>query len=42
MYNRNIFTDSKPSRWETLADYTLSLAIALALTMAALAFFDIL
>jgi hypothetical protein len=42
MYNRNIFTDSKPSRLESALDYMLALAIALALTMASLAFFDIL
>lgn len=39
-FNRTIFT--KPSRWEILADYALGLAIAVSLTMAALAYFDIL
>lgn len=40
-FNRHIFT-SKPSRWEILADYALALIIALSLTMAALAYFDVL
>lgn len=39
-FNRTIFT--KPSRWEILLDYALGLAIAVSLTMAALAYFDIL
>jgi len=42
MYNRNIFTDIKPSRLENALDYMLALAIGLELTIAALAFFDIL
>ena len=40
-FNRHIFT-TKPSRWETLADYALALVIAFSLTMAALAYFDVL
>ena len=39
-FNRTIFT--KPSRWEVLADYALAIVIALSLTMAALAYFDVL
>ena len=41
-FNRNIFTDIKPSKWETVLDYVLALVIAFALTMAALAYFDVL
>lgn len=40
-FNRQIFA-TKPSRWEILLDYALGLAIAVSLTMAALAYFDIL
>ncbi len=40
-FTRNIFTD-KPSRWETIADYALAIALALCLTMGALAYFDVL
>ena len=39
-FNRTIFT--KPSRLEVLADYALALVLAFSLTMAALAYFDIL
>jgi hypothetical protein len=38
-FNRNIFTDSKPSH---LLDYILAVAIGLCLAMAALAWFDVL
>ena len=41
-FNRHIFTTAKPSRLEVIADYTLGLVIAVCLTMAALAYFDIL
>lgn len=41
-FNRNIFTDVKPSKWETVADYALAIVIAGCLTMAALAYFDVL
>lgn len=40
-FNRHIFT-TKPSRWETLADYALALVIALSITMGLLCYFDIL
>ena len=40
-FNRQIFT-TKPSRLEVLLDYALGLVIALSLTMAALAYFDVL
>lgn len=39
-FNRTIFT--KPSRLDVLLDYALGLVIAVSLTMAALAYFDIL
>lgn len=39
-FNRTIFTKRSP--WETLADYALAVLIGLCLTMAALAYFDIL
>lgn len=42
MINRNIFTDTKPSTWETIADYALAIAIAGCLTMLALSYFDVL
>lgn len=35
-FDRNIFTDAKPSRWETFLDYALAIAIALSLCMALL------
>lgn len=41
-FNRNIFTDSKPSKWESLADYALAIVLGLCLTMGALAYFDVL
>ena len=41
-FNRFIFTDSKPSKWETLLDYALAIALGLCLAMGALAYFDIL
>ena len=42
MIDRNIFTDSKPSKLEILADYALAIALGICLTMGALAYFDIL
>lgn len=41
-FTRNIFTEIKPSRWETIADYALAITLALCLTMGALAYFDVL
>ena len=41
-FSRNIFTESKPSRWETVSDYALAITLALCLTMGALAYFDVL
>lgn len=41
MFNRNIFTDTR-SKWEIIADYALAICIALALTIGALHYFDIL
>lgn len=41
-FNRFIFTDNKPSKWEYLADYALAIILALSLTMGALAYFDVL
>ena len=40
-FNRTIFT-AKPSRLEVALDYLMATIIALSLTMAALAYFDIL
>ncbi len=42
MIDRNIFTDTKPSKLETILDYALAIAIAVSLTMACLAWFDVL
>lgn len=42
MIDRNIFTETKPSKWETAADYALAIALGLCLTMGALAYFDVL
>jgi len=39
---RYIFTDSRPSIWERIADYALAIIIAASLTMGALAYFDVL
>lgn len=41
-FNRYIFTHSKPSRWEYVADYVLAVVLALCLCMLALAYFDVL
>lgn len=38
-FNRNIFTDTKPSH---LLDYALAIGIGLCLALAALAWFDVL
>ena len=35
-FNRNIFTDNKPSKWEYVADYALAIALGLCLCMLAL------
>lgn len=40
-FNRNLFT-AKPSRLEVALDYLMATVIAVSLTMAALAYFDIL
>ena len=42
MIDRNLFTDSKPSRLEYALDYILATGIALSLTMGFLCYFDIL
>jgi hypothetical protein len=41
-FDRHIFTDRKPSRLSVILDYALALTIAGCLTMAALAYFDVL
>jgi hypothetical protein len=41
MFTRNIFTD-QPTRRETILDYALAICIGLLLTVAALAYFDVL
>lgn len=41
-FNYQSFEQPKVSLWEQLADYTLAALIAASLTMAALAFFDVL
>ena len=35
-FNRNIFTDNKPSKWEYVADYVLAIVLGLSLCMLAL------
>ena len=41
-FERNIFTQSKPSKLETLADIAIALAIGAALAVGLLAYFDVL
>ncbi len=41
MFKRNIFTD-KPTKLETVLDYALAVAIAAALCVAAMSYFDVL
>ena len=40
-FKRNIFTD-KPSKWETIANVCLALALGAALAVGLLAYFDVL
>lgn len=42
MIDRNLFTETKPSKLEIIADYALAVAIGICLTIGALAYFDIL
>lgn len=35
-FTRNIFTDTKPSKWEYVADYALAIALGISLCMALL------
>ena len=42
MIDRNLFTETKPSKLEIIADYALAVAIGICLTMGALAYFDVL
>ena len=42
MIDRNIFTETKPSKTERLLDVALAVALGICLTMGALAYFDVL
>jgi hypothetical protein len=33
MIDRNIFTETKPSKWKTVADITLAIALGISLCM---------
>ena len=41
-FERNIFTNAKPSKLETLANVCLALALGAALALGLLAYFDVL
>lgn len=42
MIDRNLFTETKPSAWEIIADYALAITLGICLAMLALSYFDVL